>query len=99
MGSGYLNVRLPEDLEQLIARAVLASGQTRAVWVREALEAGATREIEAEQERRQTQQRGARRRLGGRYVIRSGTCLHPVTARQPTIAGQVCMSCGQVVAR
>lgn len=90
-----LNIRVDEWLDDLIGKAAgLAGAASKSEWAREALEAGARRELAAADARRQEILAGAR--LGGGFVPRSGVCRHPTTARTDTLLAEVCALCGAV---
>ena len=106
-----LNVRVSEDLAGLIEDAVKVSGSpTRSDWCREALQAGATRELAAyDAQQRRTRSdpaspthhthdpeiRGVQRHPQGQ-VERSG-CIHPTTARWIGVLKETCTLCGATV--
>lgn len=86
-----LNVKVDDDTRSLIEAAVALSGfPTRSEWMREALIAGANREI-AEAQRRSV---GQHARLGMRW---GRGCTHPPTAIWIGIVEDVCTLCGTVV--
>ena len=95
MSDRLFNVKLPPDLWDLVERAAAASGLgSKSAWAREALEAGARKELAA-YGRRVT--RGLGSTLGGGYQAPAGGCAHPVTARRqgPTVV--TCSICRAVV--
>lgn len=95
MSREMLNVRVGEWLMSLIDEAAEAAGaQDRSAWVREALEAGARKEIA---HRDRPPQRP--RRIGGGFVATTGVCTHPPTAREQTLRAEVCGLCGAVTKR
>lgn len=106
-----LNVKVPDDLRALVAKAAEVSGAPNmSAWAREALEAGATRELAEhtrstaappEDDGSPTQPptrpavRGVSRDSNGR-VLPSG-CQHPPTARWIGVESESCTLCGAVV--
>lgn len=92
------NVKIPPDLAEMIDHATRLSGsRTRSDWAREALEAGARREIAAEEERRVRMQTGHGR--GGGFVVVAGKCVHPLPARRKTMTGSYCAVCLEQLTR
>lgn len=108
-----LNMKVPQSLRDLIDRAVKVSGAaSMSEWAREALQAGATQELEAHKRATgslpedggssnpspsRPAPRGVHRGSIGR-VQRSG-CVHPTTARFIGVTEETCTLCGAVVRR
>lgn len=91
MSKEMLNVRCDGWLMDLINEATTAAGaKDRSTWAREALEAGARRELAA-----RTEREPRKRRLGGGFIPTSGVCSHPLTARQDTLRAVICGLCGK----
>lgn len=88
-----LNVRVEQWLDALIERATRLSGaKSKSQWAREALEAGARREISAAESRMLMQQQP----LGGGFLRSRKKCVHPPTARVDHIRCESCALCGTV---
>lgn len=87
------NVRVTEELMDLVDRAVRKSDMNQSEWVREALEAGARTEL-ARTRRRVPEPRS---RPGGGWVPVIGRCVHPLPARRRRIGEVYCSLCGTVV--
>lgn len=88
-----LNVRVDRWLDVLISKAAFLSGAaSKSEWAREALEAGARREIAAHEPSRPVQSQ----RLGGGFVRNRRQCQHPPTARVDHLRAESCGLCGEV---
>ena len=88
-----LNLRIDDDLRDLVVRAAFVSTfPDLSSWAREALEAGAYRELEAA--KRAKEARDAPRKLGLHRPFNQ--CVHPLPARREELEAQVCGLCGVV---
>lgn len=93
-----LNLRVDENLRTLITLAVCASGRTSmSEWARDALEAGARREL-AEQERVTPSPQQALGMFGNVLIHPSG-CQHPPQAQYTGVTAVTCLLCGAEVRR
>ena len=107
-----LNVKVPQELRDLIEQAVAVSGApNQSDWVREALEAGARVELQQHQAQlastptddgsptqppSRSATLGVHRDPNGR--VQTSGCVHPPTAHRNTVEAVVCGLC-QVVIR
>lgn len=110
MARQMLNVRVDEWLALLVEEAVeLSSCKSMSDWVREAVEAGARREIAAANARKNGQPvpggnpdlhvigLESKRSIGGGFAgPRDGVCSHPPTARVDSAMHEACGLCGKV---
>lgn len=99
--SRMVNMKVDDELYGLIERARKASGMSRSDWMREALEAGAHRDLRATG--RSVEGGPTLTTVGGRQLgrthVESEKCLHPLPARHPMPGQIVCGVCEAVVRR
>lgn len=106
-----LNVRVDDDLRDLIDRAVAVSDSPdRSAWAREALQAGALRELAAHAALQRRTRSGAGSptphshpaeirgvSAGSHGQVLTGDCVHPLPARWIGVTTETCTLCGATV--
>lgn len=91
--SRAFNLRVPDWLDELVEEAASLAGQNKSAFGRDALEAGARREVEAHLARLR---RLGPSELGGGFVTVPGRCVHPPGARRTTPTVEFCSLCSTV---
>lgn len=84
-----LVVRVPVELREAVDAAAKSAGLDRSKWMREALEAGARRELQQPGNTAATDTRT----VGLTVVTPRDLCLHPLYARKHEVFGVRCSLC------